>query len=58
MVEAFETGLYTFGDLMPDAETGKTSGAEQRLREILAAAKLADASSLDVFAVLPQLHGC
>ena len=51
MVEAFETGLYTFGDLMPDPETGKTSGAEQRLSEILAAAKLADASCLDVFAV-------
>jgi len=51
MVEAFETGLYTFGDLVPDAETGKTCGAEQRLSEILAAAKLADASGLDVFAV-------
>ena len=51
MVEAFETGLYTFGDLMPDAKTGKTCGAEQRLSEILAAAKLADASGLDVFAV-------
>jgi probable LLM family oxidoreductase len=51
MAEAFELGLYTFGDLTPDAQTGKTISAEQRLTEILAAAKLADASGLDVFAV-------
>jgi probable LLM family oxidoreductase len=48
---AFELGLYTFGDLTPDAQTGKTISARQRLTEILAAAKLADASGLDVFAV-------
>jgi alkanesulfonate monooxygenase SsuD/methylene tetrahydromethanopterin reductase-like flavin-dependent oxidoreductase (luciferase family) len=46
MQSAFELGLYTFGDLMPEA-----AGAQQRLAEILAAAKLADASGLDVFAV-------
>lgn len=51
MAEAFELGLYTFGDLTPDAQTGKTISAEQRMAEILAAAKLADASGLDVFAV-------
>jgi probable LLM family oxidoreductase len=50
MAEAFELGLYTFGDLTPDAQTGKTISAEQRLAEILAAAKLADAAGLDVFA--------
>ena len=50
MAEAFELGLYTFGDLTPDPQTGKTISAEQRLAEILAAAKLADASGLDVFA--------
>jgi alkanesulfonate monooxygenase SsuD/methylene tetrahydromethanopterin reductase-like flavin-dependent oxidoreductase (luciferase family) len=49
--EAFELGLYTFGDLTPDAQTGKSISAEQRLTEILIAAKLADASGLDVFAV-------
>ena len=48
---AFELGLYTFGDLMPEAQVGNTVGAQQRLAEILAAAKLADASGLDVFAV-------
>jgi probable LLM family oxidoreductase len=46
----FELGLYTFGDLTPVVQTGKTISAQQRLMDILAAAKLADASALDVFA--------
>ena len=50
MSTPFELGLYTFGDLTPVAQTGKTISAQQRLNEILAAAKLADASGLDVFA--------
>jgi alkanesulfonate monooxygenase SsuD/methylene tetrahydromethanopterin reductase-like flavin-dependent oxidoreductase (luciferase family) len=49
--DPFELGLYTFGDLTPDVQTGKTISAQQRLTEILTAAKLADASGLDVFAV-------
>jgi probable LLM family oxidoreductase len=48
---AFELGLYTFGDLMPEAQAGNTVSARQRLSEILEAAKLADATGLDVFAV-------
>jgi probable LLM family oxidoreductase len=51
MDAGFEFGLYTFGDLMPEGQAGKPVGAQQRLAEILAAAKLADASGLDVFAV-------
>ncbi len=51
MGEPFELGLYTFGDLMPDAPAAKAIGAQQRMAEILAAAKLADAAGLDVFAV-------
>ncbi len=51
MDAAFELGLYTFGDLMPETQAGKAVGAQQRMAEILAAAKLADASGLDVFAV-------
>jgi probable LLM family oxidoreductase len=47
----FEFGLYTFGELTPDAQTGKAISAQQRLAEILAAAKLADSLGLDVFAV-------
>jgi len=51
MDAAFELGLFTFGDLMPEAQAGKAVGAQQRLADILAAAKLADAAGLDVFAV-------
>ena len=51
MREAFQLGLYTFGELTPDAQTGKAIGARQRLADILAAAKLADEAGLDVFAV-------
>jgi len=51
MDAAFELGLYTFGDLMPEAQAGKAISAQQRLAEILSAAKLADAAGLDVFAV-------
>ena len=51
MGEAFEFGLYSFGELTPDAQTGKPISAQQRLAEILAAAQLADAAGFDVFAV-------
>jgi probable LLM family oxidoreductase len=46
-----EFGLYTFGELTPDARTGRAISAQQRLADILAAAKLADAAGFDVFAV-------
>ncbi len=49
MQNPFELGLYTFGDLMPDG-TGSEISAQQRLAEILAAAKLTEAAGLDVFA--------
>lgn len=48
---ALELGLYTFGELTPNARTGLVITAQQRLREILAAANLADKAGLDVFAV-------
>jgi probable LLM family oxidoreductase len=51
MASAFELGLYTFGDLMPDTPTAKAVGAQQRLAEIVAAARLAEEAGLDVFAV-------
>jgi probable LLM family oxidoreductase len=47
----FELGLFTFGDLMPDTADHRAIGAQQRLAEILAAARLADDLGLDVFAV-------
>jgi probable LLM family oxidoreductase len=51
MGQAFQLGLYTFGELTPDAQTGKAISAKQRLAEILGAAKLADELGLDVIAV-------
>lgn len=50
MAEPFELGLYTFGDLTPDAQSGKTISYQQRMAEILAAAELTESSGLDVFA--------
>jgi probable LLM family oxidoreductase len=46
-----QIGLYTFGELTPQGSGGSAISAQQRLQEILAAAKLADAAGLDVFAV-------
>ena len=46
-----EIGLYTFGELTPHWTDGSAVSAEQRLRDIIAAARLADAAGLDVFAV-------
>lgn len=45
-----ELGLYTFGDLVPDAHGRVISGAE-RLRQIVEAARLAEQVGLDVFGV-------
>ncbi len=46
-----EIGLYTFGDLTPSPDDGRPLGARQRLADIIAAAQLADAAGLYVFAV-------
>lgn len=49
--KGIEIGLYTLGDLVADPFTGKTISAGQRMKEILAAAKLADEAGLDIFGV-------
>jgi probable LLM family oxidoreductase len=46
-----EFGLYTFGERTPQGADGSAVSAEQRLREILAAAKLADQAGFEVFAL-------
>jgi probable LLM family oxidoreductase len=46
-----EFGLYTFGEMTPHWQTGKVVGTQQRLKEIIAAAKLADEAGFDVFAL-------
>jgi probable LLM family oxidoreductase len=46
-----EIGIYTFGDITPDPNTGRAISIPRRYAEILAAAKLADEAGLDVFGV-------
>lgn len=46
-----ELGVYTFAELTPDAAGGPTVTAEQRLRDLLEEAELADQVGLDVFGV-------
>jgi probable LLM family oxidoreductase len=50
-VPEFEFGIYTLGDLSVDPLTGKPVPASRRMKEIIAAAKLADEAGLDVFGV-------
>lgn len=47
----FEFGIYTLGDIVKDCHTGQTISPQQRLHEVIAAAKLADEAGLDVFGV-------
>jgi alkanesulfonate monooxygenase SsuD/methylene tetrahydromethanopterin reductase-like flavin-dependent oxidoreductase (luciferase family) len=46
-----ELGIYTFGDITPDPNTGRAISTKQRYTEILAAAQLADETGLHVFGV-------
>jgi probable LLM family oxidoreductase len=46
-----ELGIYTFGDITPDPNTGRATSISQRYAEILAVAKLADQAGLDVFGI-------
>jgi probable LLM family oxidoreductase len=46
-----EFGLYTFGERTPHWADGGAISAQQRLQDILAAARLADQAGFDVFAV-------
>jgi alkanesulfonate monooxygenase SsuD/methylene tetrahydromethanopterin reductase-like flavin-dependent oxidoreductase (luciferase family) len=46
-----EIGLYTFGDITPNPNTGRAISIRQRYAEVLAAAELADEAGLDVFGV-------
>jgi alkanesulfonate monooxygenase SsuD/methylene tetrahydromethanopterin reductase-like flavin-dependent oxidoreductase (luciferase family) len=46
-----ELGLYTFGDITADPQTGRTVTVAERYAEILAAAKLADGAGLAVFGI-------
>src|SRR5437588_4948845 len=46
-----EIGVYTFAEVTPDPETGRTVTPEQRLRDLIEEIALADEVGLDVFGV-------
>src|SRR5690242_1328092 len=46
-----EIGVYSFAELRRDPATGEAIGAQQRLRDLLEEAELADRLGLDVFGV-------
>jgi probable LLM family oxidoreductase len=46
-----EFGVFSFGDLIPDARTGQALSPGQRLDHLIAAAKLTDELGLEVFGV-------
>ena len=46
-----EIGIYTLADIGPDPLTGNTITAQQRVKEVVEAARLADEAGLDVFGV-------
>jgi probable LLM family oxidoreductase len=46
-----ELGVFTFAELTPDAATGETISAEQRVKDLLEEIELADQVGLDVFGI-------
>ncbi len=46
-----ELGIYTFGEVTPDARTGEQVSVQQRLRDLVEEIELADRVGLDVFGV-------
>lgn len=47
--KGMEIGIYTFGDVIQNKQTGKRVSSHQRIKEIIEAAKLADEAGLDIF---------
>jgi probable LLM family oxidoreductase len=50
-VTGMEIGVYTFAELAPDPDTGRTISAERRLRELIEEVELAEQVGLEVFGV-------
>src|SRR3989441_13223762 len=46
-----QLGIYNFGEMTPDPQTGRTIGARERLRRLVEEIELADRLGLDVFGV-------
>src|SRR5687768_16988498 len=51
MIPPMEIGIYTFAEAPVDPETGRQTGAGQRLHDLLEEIELADRLGLDVFGV-------
>ncbi|WP_077325114.1 LLM class flavin-dependent oxidoreductase [Virgibacillus siamensis] len=49
--KGLEFGIYTLGDHLPDPATGERISTEQRLREIVELAQLAEQAGIDFFSV-------
>ena len=49
--KGLEFGIYTLGDHIPDPHTGKRISAQQRIKEIIELAKLAEQAGIDFFSV-------
>ncbi|MBB4826650.1 alkanesulfonate monooxygenase SsuD/methylene tetrahydromethanopterin reductase-like flavin-dependent oxidoreductase (luciferase family) [Sporosarcina luteola] len=49
--DGMEFGLYSLGDLIPNPLTGECVPAQQRIHELIEAAKLAEQAGIDVFGV-------
>ncbi len=44
-----EIGIHTFGELVPDPQTRRTSGAQERLKQVIQMAVLAEEAGLALF---------
>jgi alkanesulfonate monooxygenase SsuD/methylene tetrahydromethanopterin reductase-like flavin-dependent oxidoreductase (luciferase family) len=51
-----EIGIYTFGDLVADPDTGRKPTSAERMRQMLEMARLADVAGLDIIGV-GEHHG-
>lgn len=49
--KGLEFGIYTLGDHLPDPNTGQRISAQERIRQIIEYAKLAEQAGLDFFSV-------
>ena len=54
--DTVELGIYTFGDIVPDAHSGHAVSASERTRQMLEMASLADEAGLDIVGV-GEHHG-
>lgn len=49
--KGLEFGIYTLGDHLPDPNTGKVISAQERIKQIIEYAKLAEQAGLDFFSI-------